>query len=135
MVTYRQAKAFRKIIEKYGDAVTDEDVADGGAFFLRPWSGNGVEYGVGDRVQYGGKPYKCLQAHTSQAGWNPADAASLWAEILIPDPEVIPDWVQPGSTNPYMKSDKVRHNGKIWISDVDNNVWEPGVYGWTEVTA
>ena len=24
-------------------------------------------------------------------------------------------------------------NGKTWVSLVDNNVWEPGVYGWTEV--
>ena len=23
--------------------------------------------------------------------------------------------------------------GKTWISDIDNNVWEPGVYGWTEL--
>ena len=61
----------------------------------------------------------------------PADAPSLWAEILIPDPEVIPDWVQPGSTNPYMKGDKVKLNGKTWMSDIDNNVWETGVYGWS----
>ena len=24
-------------------------------------------------------------------------------------------------------------NGKTWVSLADNNVWEPGVYGWTEV--
>ena len=41
---------------------------------------------------------------------------------------------QPSSTNPYSKGDKVKHNGKIWTSDIDGNVWEPGVYGWTEVT-
>lgn len=41
-------------------------------------------------------------------------------------------WAQPGSTNPYMLGDKVRHNGKIWMSTIDNNVWEPGVYGWAE---
>lgn len=89
-------------------------------------------YSVGDRVLYGGTLYKCLQSHTSQQTWTPTDAVSLWAEVLIPDPEVIPDWVQPESTNPYMKGDKVRHNGKAWESLIDNNVWEPGVYGWTE---
>ena len=52
--------------------------------------------------------------------------------MLIPDPTVIPDWVQPDSTNAYAKGDKVRHNGKIWVSDLDGNVWEPGVYGWSE---
>ena len=39
-------------------------------------------------------------------------------------------WEQPESTNPYMKGDKVTHAGKTWVSTIDNNVWEPGVYGW-----
>jgi len=91
-----------------------------------------TSYAVGDRVLYGETLYKCLQAHTSQDTWTPDTAVSLWAVVLIPDPEVIPEWVQPESTSPYMKGDKVKHNGKTWVSDVDNNVWEPGVYGWSE---
>ena len=47
----------------------------------------------------------------------------------------IPEWVQPDSTNSYSKGDKVTHNGKTWVSDIDNNVWEPGVYVWTDATA
>ena len=46
------------------------------------------------------------------------------------EPEAISDWVQPDSTHPYMNGDQVRHDGSIWQSTVDNNVWEPGVYGW-----
>lgn len=91
------------------------------------------EYKKDERVLYNGILFKCIQAHTSQETWNPADAPSLWAEVLIPDPEVIPDWKQPESTNPYMKGDKVKHNDKTWVSDIDNNIWEPGVYGWIEV--
>ena len=79
------------------------------------------------------KLYKVLIQHTSQTTWTPDVSPSLFAEVLIPDPTVIPEWVQPGSTNPYMKGDKVRHNGSVWESSVDNNVWEPGVYGWLEV--
>ena len=90
-------------------------------------------YAVGVKVLYEAVLYKCIQAHTAQESWNPVDASSLWAKVLIPDPEVIPEWEQPESTNPYMKGDKVTHNGKTWVSDVDNNVWEPGVYGWSEV--
>lgn len=86
------------------------------------------------RVRYKGILYKCLQKHTAQSTWTPTDAPSLWAKVLIPTPSVIPEWEQPESTNPYMKGDKVKHNGKTWVSTVDNNVWEPGVYGWTEVT-
>lgn len=94
-----------------------------------------TDYPAGYKVQYGGKLWRCLQAHTSQTGWDPNNAPSLWAKVLIPDPEVIPEWEQPDSTNPYMAGDKVAHNGKTWVSDIDNNVWEPGVYGWTEASA
>lgn len=99
--------------------------------FYPEWAAD-MAYTVGYKVQYGGKLWRCLQAHTSQTGWEPDAAPSLWAKVLIPDPEVIPEWEQPDSTNPYMQGDKVTHNGKTWMSNIDNNVWEPGVYGWTE---
>lgn len=38
----------------------------------------GIAYKVGDLVTYGGKTYRCLQAHTSRAGWTPTAAVSLW---------------------------------------------------------
>jgi hypothetical protein len=56
----------------------------------------------------------------------------LFAKLLIPDDDVIPAWEQPDSTNPYKIGDKVSHKDIIWVSIVDNNVWEPGVYGWEE---
>lgn len=90
-------------------------------------------YKKDQRVRFNNVLYKCLQSHTAQATWTPTDAPSLWAKVLIPDPEVIPEWEQPESTNPYMKGDKVKHKGKTWSSTIDNNVWEPGVYGWAEV--
>lgn len=92
-----------------------------------------TEYEVGMRITYNGILYKCLQSHTSQDTWNPVDAVSLWAKVLIPDETTIPEWEQPDSTNPYTTGDKVMHNGSIWESTCDNNVWEPGVYGWTEI--
>ena len=45
----------------------------------------------------------------------------------------IQEWSQPSSVNPYMAGDKVTHQGLIWESNIDNNVWEPGVYGWTQI--
>lgn len=94
----------------------------------------GIDYKAGKRVRYIGALYRVLQDHTSQADWTPDAAPSLFAKVLIPDPETIPEWEQPDSTNPYAKGDKVTHNGKMWISDIEGNVWEPGVYGWSEVT-
>lgn len=48
--------------------------------------------------------------------------------------EEYPEWVQPtGAHDAYKTGAKVSHNGKKWTSDIPNNVYEPGVYGWTEV--
>ena len=99
--------------------------------FYPEWSA-GVAYTAEYKVQRSGKLWRCLQAHTSQDGWEPESAPSLWAKVLIPDETVIPEWEQPDSTNPYMRGDKVMHNGKTYESSIDNNVWEPGVYGWVE---
>lgn len=113
-------------------SATDEQALE--AIALYPAWKSGVDYTAGDRVRYDSILYRVLQDHTSQADWTPDVAPSLFARVLIPDPEVIPEWVQPDSTNPYMAGDRVTHNGKLWESTIDNNVWEPGVYGWIEVT-
>lgn len=48
--------------------------------------------------------------------------------------EEYPEWVRPtGVHDAYAQGAKVSHNGKKWTSNVENNVWEPGLYGWTEV--
>ena len=101
------------------------------------WDGNGVKYSKDHKVLYKDVLYKCLQEHTSQVDWAPDTAPSLWTKVLIPDPEVIPEWEQPLSTNGYKKGDRVKHKSKTWESLVDNNVWEPGAIGtqgqWKEV--
>jgi len=97
-----------------------------------PWQNNKL-YVTGERIRYEDILYKVLQEHTSQEDWTPDISPSLFAKVLIPDEDVVPAWEQPNSTNTYMAGDKVTHNGKTWVSDIDNNVWEPGVYGWSEV--
>ena len=98
------------------------------------WSGNSKEYVKDDKVLYNDVLYKVLQNHTSQEGWTPTSAPSLFAKVLTSEGEIL-DWEQPSSTNPYMKGDKVRYNGKIYESVIDNNVWSPEAYpqGWKEV--
>lgn len=100
------------------------------------WSGNGIEYKKDMRVTYNGVLYKVLQDHTSQETWTPTDAVSLFAKVLTSTDGTIPDWEQPTAENAYMKGDKVRYNGKVYESLIDNNVWKPDEYpaGWKEVT-
>lgn len=131
MITRTKVMTLRRLIEKASVSLDDEDALKGVELFPA-WSAD-TAYAIGDRVRYDGVLYKCLIDHTSQSDWIPEDSVSLWARVLIPDPEVIPDWVQPESTNPYMTGDKVRHNDSIWVSTIDYNVYEPGVYGWDVV--
>lgn len=100
------------------------------------WSA-GTDYEVGKRVQYDGKLYRCVQAHTSQVGWEPPATPALW--VRTAKEGEVPVWVQPtGAHDAYNKGDKVKHGGKTWESLVDANVWEPGAAGteslWSEVT-
>lgn len=134
MISREKAYQLRALIERAAASLSDEDALTGVELFPH-WSGDGVEYKADERVSYNNILFKCLQAHTSQATWTPTDTPSLWAKVLIPDPEVIPDWEQPDSTNAYMKGDKVRYNGKIYESLIDNNIWSPNDYpaGWQEI--
>ena len=129
-MTKSEAKAFISALVALREAATDEQAL--AVLALYPVWRSGVDYAVGIRVLYNGTLYKVLTAHTSQDDWTPDAAPSLFAKVLIPDETVVPEWEQPDSTNPYSAGDKVTHNGKTWVSDIDNNVWEPGVYGWTE---
>lgn len=96
------------------------------------WDGNGYDYFASERVSYNDSFYRCIQSHKSQEDWTPDTAVSLW--VAIDDPAIEwPEWKQPsGAHDAYMKGDKVSHNEKHWVSDLDNNVYEPSVYGWSE---
>lgn len=130
-MTKQEAKLFINAFVKLRNLATDEmslQVPN-----LYPAWKVGINYTVGDRVLYEEVLYKVLQTHTSQETWTPTDAPSLFAKVLIPDEDIVPEWEQPNSTNPYMIGDKVMYNGKTYVSIVDNNVWAPDVYGWKEV--
>lgn len=87
-----------------------------------------VKYGVNADGET--QLYKVIQVHTSQAGWTPDTAASLYKKIGFTD-EGVSIWTQPlGATDAYMKGDVVSFENQLWKSTVDNNVWQPGVYGW-----
>lgn len=127
------AKKLRPLIEQAAQSFTDETALE--AVSLFPSWQSGIDYTVGQRVRYNGILYSVLQAHTSQDTWQPDVAVSLFAKVLIPDPDVVPEWEQPGNTNPYMKGDKVLFEGTVYESLIDNNVWSPTAYpaGWKAI--
>ena len=129
----RYAKALRKKIESLANTMPDEEAVDTPELF--PMWNPSAHYIDGDRVCYEGKLYKVIQGHNAQADWNPKEAVALFAEIL-PGQEGtdIGEWKQPDSTNTYALGARVYHNGKLWESLYPNNSWEPGVFGWQEVS-
>lgn len=89
-----------------------------------------IAYKIGQLRQHNGILYKCIQDHTSQEDWTPDNAVSLWTTTADPTEEY-PQWSQPvGAHDAYMTGDKVTYNDLHYISIVDNNVWQPDVYGW-----
>lgn len=111
------------------DAVTAAEHADLFAEWAHP-----VVYKAGNIRRYNGALYKCVQDHTSQADWTPDVAVSLWNSTSDPAEEW-PAWSQPvGAYDAYAEGDKVTHKDIKWVSTTANNVWEPGIYGWTEYT-
>ena len=134
MTLLELARKLRPYIEKAALSLSDEDALEAVQLFPN-WNENAA-YLEGDKVNYEGTLYKCLQAHAAQAAWTPTAAPSLWAKVLIPDENVIPEWEQPDSTNPYMRGDKVMFEGQVYESAIDNNIWSPSAYpaGWQVVS-
>ena len=72
--------------------------------FYPEWAA-GQDYTVGYKVQHGGKLWRCLQAHTSQTGWEPENAPALWTEICETHDGTIDDPI-PYSGNMALESGK-----------------------------
>ena len=126
----QNARKLRATIETLSTTMEDSEAAKTPELF--PAWEPAVEYKTGDRVQSDGVLYKALADHTAQETWTPVAAPSLWAKVLIPDENTIPEWEQPDSTNAYSVGDRVSYNGKIYESTINGNVWSPEAYpaGW-----
>ncbi len=131
------AAQFRRAIQLWAQTLTDESTMMEIADVYPKWNGNGRSYKAGEIFAYGVNAdgetqlYTVLQAHTSQPDWTPDAEESLYKAVGFTDAGVN-IWTQPlGATDAYAAGDVVEHNGKLWVSDIDGNVWEPGVYGWT----
>ena len=134
-----KAKQLRRALQMFLESLTDEskmmEIAE-----IYPKYKLNMAYKIGDVFSYGVNAdgetqlYQVLQAHTSAEQWKPNEATSLYKVIgiVVYGTRV---WTQPvGATDAYALNDVVTHKGKRWKSIVNANVWEPGVYGWEEIT-
>ena len=129
MITIAKAKELRKLIERASVSLSDEDALSGVELYPA-WKVDTDYVENESRVRDEDVLYKCRQSHKSQADWKPSITPALWKVVTLDE---WPEWVQPtGAHDAYNTGDKVSHNEKHWISTMDANVYEPGVYGWTE---
>lgn len=122
------AQRVREAMDAAGAWLDDAAALD--AMAIYPAWETDVAYAIGQRVRYGDKLYKCVQAHTSQGDWMPSATPALWVRVSI---EEWPEWVQPtGAHDAYAKGDKVTYKGKRYISLIDGNTYSPDAYpaGW-----
>lgn len=131
------AEQMRKALQMFAASLGEDDALIIASVYP-DWDGNSKAYKTGEWVKYGedsmgdARLYQVLQDHTSQPQWTPDAATSLYKRVGV-SADGTPKWVQPvGATDAYNKGDVVEHNGAKWVSDIDANVWEPGVYGWTK---
>ena len=89
---------------------------------------------AGTIVRDEGKLYKNIHDIGPGQNTKPSGTPSQWTRIGDPGEEW-PEWIQPiGAHDAYNIDSKVSHKGKHWISTAPANIWEPGVYGWKEVS-
>jgi hypothetical protein len=126
--------AIMKLAVKQARQVQDDAEALSLQILYKQWNKQvGKELQVGEYVNHNNVLYKVLQQHTVQDNWAPDVSPSLFAKVLVdPTGDTILDWEQPDSTNGYMIGDKVKFEGHIYESLIDNNVWSPTDYpaGW-----
>ena len=136
MSYYENALKMRPYMEKAAASLSDADALEVPTMFPA-WAVE-TAYAVDERIEYVGTLYRCVQAHTSQAGWMPPTTPALWVVVSL---EEWPEWVQPtGAHDAYNTGDRVTYNGKVYESTMDGNTWSTDAYpqGWEdlgEVTA
>lgn len=124
------AYKLRQMMHKAAISLNDEDALEAVELFPA-WTADNA-YELDERIRYGEKLYRCVQAHTSQADWTPDVTPALWTEVAKPGE--IPVWKQPtGAQDAYRIGDKVHYPTKddpVYICVSDYNVYAPNVYGW-----
>lgn len=91
----------------------------------RPPSGAHDAYPQGWTVDHDGGVWESLISGNAHE-----PGVSGWRQVTTGDQPA--PWVQPaGAHDAYGLGDRVTHDGSVWESTVDANVWAPGVHGWT----
>ena len=101
------------IRQQINSLTVDDNTALRMLTFYPEWASD-TDYTAGYKVQRGGKLWRCIQAHTSQIGWEPENAASLWTEICESHAGTLEDPI-PYNGNMALESGKYySQDGKVY---------------------
>ena len=112
------------IAQQINTLTVDDNTALRMVAFYPEWTAD-TEYTAEYKVQHNGKLWRCIQAHTSQTGWEPENAASLWTEICESHAGTLEDPI-PYSGNMALESGKYyMQDGKVYhcTRDTGNPVY------------
>ena len=129
-------KATRKLVSKSEISVDEyKEIIS----IYDDWA-SGVAYSKGQVVKYNDELWEVIQDHSSQSDWTPDSVPALFKSVTAPTTtdgaEIVPDFKQPtGGHDAYKKGDKVKFEGKVYESLIDNNSYSPKDYpqGWKEI--
>ena len=112
---------FREFIEKGATSLSDTEALEAVALF--PAWAVGVDYAKDERVQYDGKLYKVVQAHTSQADWTPPTVPALFTEVAAQGQGDTPDNPIPYNNNMELVKDKYySQSGVVYVCFRDTGI-------------
>ena len=123
VVTQKAAAVMFRALAK-ADVIKPADALDNAGMFPL-WSERiGTDTKIGEYFRHEDGLYRVKQAHKIQAHYPPSTAtAALYSKVTMPGE--VPDW----NAGSWAKGVKVSHRGRLWLSMVDNNTWEPGAPG------
>ena len=125
-------EAVKKMLSEGAEQLSDEDALEVAAVFPTWSSFVGKEVEKGQRLWWDGKLWKTTQyIQELLSNWTPVAAVSLFTDVSVAEIREITDPIP--AENPFMKGEKGRWKGEVYVSQIDNNVWTPDAYpaGWT----
>lgn len=106
------------IYQQINTLEVDDNTAIRMRSFYPEWAEN-TAYAVGYKVQYNGKLWRVVQAHTAQIGWEPVNVPSLWTEVCETHSGTLEDPIPYNGNMALENSNHYSQNSTIYLCNRD----------------